>query len=89
MAFRLLKRDKISGFINIVGLAIGMASFMFIFLFVQDEMAYDTLYKKADRLYRITYQADGNEPWLKDMPTVAPGIAANIPEIESYTRVLP
>ncbi|UCG61380.1 MAG: ABC transporter permease [Candidatus Zixiibacteriota bacterium] len=39
--------------INIVGLAIGLSTFMLIMLFVLGELGYDSFHKNADRVYRI------------------------------------
>jgi len=50
--------------INISGLAIGLASFMFIVLYITDELSYDRFNEKADRIYRVNrfYNAnDANE----------------------------
>lgn len=50
--------------INISGLAIGLASFMFIVLYISDELSYDKFNEKADRIYRVNrfYNAnDANE----------------------------
>ena len=48
----LLKRKGYS-LINIVGLAIGMASCLIILMFVNDELSYDAFNEKADRIYRV------------------------------------
>ncbi|MHC1704528.1 MAG: FtsX-like permease family protein [Tenuifilaceae bacterium] len=50
--------------INISGLAIGLASFMFIILYISDELSYDKFNENADRIYRVNrfYNAnDANE----------------------------
>ena len=39
--------------INITGLAVGLASFMLIFLYIGDELRYDQFHEKADRIYRV------------------------------------
>lgn len=39
--------------INIVGLSIGLCSFIFIFLYINDELQYDKFHKHADRIYRV------------------------------------
>lgn len=39
--------------INISGLAIGLASFMFIVLYISDELSYDKFNENADRIYRV------------------------------------
>jgi len=53
VAFRIIKRHKGFSLINILGLAVGMASCLLIFLYVQDELSYDRYNKNADRIYRV------------------------------------
>jgi len=53
VAFRIIKRHKGFSLINIMGLAIGMASCLLIFLYVQDELSFDRYNKNADRILRI------------------------------------
>jgi putative ABC transport system permease protein len=53
VAFRIIKRHKGFSLINILGLAIGMASCLLIFLYVQDELSYDRYNKDADRIFRV------------------------------------
>ena len=60
IAFRNIKRQKVYSFINISGLAVGLACCIIILLWVQDELNYDRFYINADCLYRVT-----NE-WQKD-----------------------
>ncbi|MEP7278529.1 MAG: ABC transporter permease [Bacteroidota bacterium] len=53
IAFRNLWKRKGYSFINILGLATGMASAMLIMLWIQNESGYDRLYKNTDRLYTM------------------------------------
>ena len=39
--------------INILGLAIGIASFLIIYLFISDELSYDRYHKNAKNIYRL------------------------------------
>lgn len=74
VAIRNLIKNKLYSFINIVGLAVGLAACLMIALFVRDEFSYDTQWAKADRLYRLntTFSIPGREPMVG--PT-APGPA--------------
>ena len=54
IAWRNLLKNKAYSFINILGLAIGIAASVLIFLYVRDESSYDRHHAKADRIYRIT-----------------------------------
>src|SRR5450755_3236593 len=53
IAFRNLWRRKGFSFLNISGLAIGMASASIILLWIQNELSYDRFHEKGDRLYQI------------------------------------
>jgi len=56
VGIRNLWKNKSFSAINIIGLAIGLATCLLIVLFVQDELGYDRYNKNADRIYRV----DGN-----------------------------
>ncbi len=53
ITFRNLWRQKGYALINILGLAIGLASCMIIMLYVFHELSYDTFNTKTDRIYRV------------------------------------
>ena len=53
VALRNLKRNKVFSFINIVGLALGMACSLLILLWVQDERGMDAFHVNKTRLYNI------------------------------------
>lgn len=54
IVFRNAKKNPLYVFINILGLSIGMAVSILIFLFVQHELSYDSYHAKSDRIYRIS-----------------------------------
>lgn len=54
IAFNQVLNHKLYSAINILGLAVGLACFVLITLFVLDELSYDKQYKNADRIYRIS-----------------------------------
>lgn len=51
--FRNLMRKRVYAIINIIGLALGLASFLIILLYITDELSYDKHHSRADRIYRI------------------------------------
>ena len=60
IAIRNILRHKVYSFINIMGLAVGMACTTLILLWVQYELSFDLYHEKADRIYRLaTYGAIG------------------------------
>ncbi len=53
VALRQLAANKLYSLINVVGLAVGLASVVLISLFVRHELGYDSFWANADRIYRI------------------------------------
>jgi putative ABC transport system permease protein len=53
VAWRNLVKNKVFSFINITGLAIGLACFTLIALYVSDELSFDRYHEKANRIYRV------------------------------------
>lgn len=58
IAFRNIKRNKGYSFINITGLAIGMACFILMLLLALDELSYDGFHENAHRIYRVNIEDD-------------------------------
>ena len=59
-AFRNLLRFKVYSAINIIGLAVGMAACMLIFLYVQNDMSFDKFNKNYHRIYRVAQEFTQN-----------------------------
>jgi putative ABC transport system permease protein len=90
IAFRNLLRHKAFSFINIAGLAIGMACSILILLWVEHETSFDTFHKDFSKIYRITAQLKELE--VKAAVTSAPianAIQQQIPQIQSAVRIAP
>jgi len=90
IAFRNLQRHKGFSFINIIGLAIGIACCLLIFLYVANESSYDKFHKNADRIHRIISQSTiGGETrvFARAPSAVAPELESSIPEIEAQARL--
>lgn len=90
-AWRNIFKHPLFSAINIVGLAIGLASFILIALFVRDEISYDSFWKKADDIYRshITFSVPGRDPMYIAM-TPGPAVHAlkkDYPQVEHATRL--
>lgn len=56
IAFRSLLKQKAYSFINITGLAVGIASCLLIVLFIVDEFSYDKFHANSDRLYKFVLE---------------------------------
>lgn len=89
IAFRNLWRKRGYSFINISGLAIGIASSVMILLFVQDEMSYDRYHENAPNIYRVCLKASMQGNSLEAPITPAPlaaTIVADYPEVINAVR---
>ena len=89
IAFRNIQRHKGYSFINIVGLALGMACCILIILWVKDEMATDKYHAKLDSLYLVrTIQHYGSEVsrGAGSVPALAPALKAEYPEVLNAAR---
>src|SRR5438309_2096598 len=93
IAYRNLLRHKSITFINISGLAIGMACCLLITLFVRDELSYDQYHRDAGNIYRVVkdfVNDDGSKlPDATTPPALAPAMQREIPEVEHTTRIYP
>ena len=90
LAFRNLFNNKIYSFINLSGLAIGIASSIFIALFVIHEFSYDRFHEKADRIYRIGVKGQMMGSEINQAITAAPmgaAILQDYPEVENMVRI--
>lgn len=90
IAWRNLLRKKSFSFINITGLAIGMAAATLILLWIQHEVSYDNFHEKKDRLYQAwnRYTADGKTGcWNNTPKPLAIAISQDYPEVEKTARV--
>ena len=90
IAWRNLKKSKLFSFINIAGLATGLACFLLITLYVMDELSFDRFYKYADRIYRINANirfggADLNFPLSSDM--MGQVLKKDYPQVEEFVRI--
>jgi len=88
IALRNLLRYKGYSFISISGLALGLTCCLAIFLYIQDELSYDTYHTKKDRIYRLATDVVGSSyggiakvhgPW-------GPTASTQLPEVEQMTR---
>ncbi|MCG8608234.1 ABC transporter permease, partial [bacterium] len=60
VALRNFSKHKAHSSINIAGLAVGIACFVLIMLYVQFELSFDRYHENADRIYRVVVQQPGN-----------------------------
>ncbi|MBB3839451.1 putative ABC transport system permease protein [Runella defluvii] len=91
IALRNLAANKAFAAINIVGLAVGLACFMLIAVFVYDELHYDTHAANARNIYRVQLLVTGNGDvavYPHADAAVGEGMKAAFPEIKASSRLL-
>jgi len=80
IALRNMKRQKVFSFINISGLAIGMACVILIMLWVQDELSYDDFHENAENIYLVA-RGEGENFMAATSQMLAPALKSELPEV--------
>lgn len=89
-AFRSLYKNKGFTAINILGLALGLATCLLIVFYVVDELSYDRYNTKADRIYRVNEDlklGENKVQYAVAMPPLAKTLKAEYPYVEDATRI--
>jgi len=91
IAFRNLRKHRGYTVINVLGLAVGMACCVLIFLYVWDEVHFDRFHEHADRIYRLRVErySSGGESELTATASapMAPALLQDIPQVERAVRI--
>ncbi|EJF08095.1 ABC transporter permease [Pontibacter sp. BAB1700] len=90
-SWRSITRNRVHAAINIIGLAVGIASCILIYLFLQHELSYDQSFSDADRLYRVTSDMSLNGQAKKTALSHGPlaqTLTEEYPEVEQATFLL-
>jgi putative ABC transport system permease protein len=90
IAFRNLWKNKGFSFINITGLAIGMASAMLLLMWIYDEVSFDRFHEKRDRIYEAWNRAEFSGElhcWNTTPMILAKTMEHDFPEVERTVRV--
>jgi len=83
IAFRNLSRNKAFSVINILGLAIGLATCLLIMVYVLDEASYDQQFSDSGQLYRVAM--DG---WAAGPAPLAGELKRELPEVAEAARLM-
>lgn len=90
IAYRNIRKNKIYSFINITGLSVGLACCLIILLFVKYELSFDKFHSKAERIYRVDIEAQGQEgiSYESCVPfPFAKNFRNDFPEAEAVTQI--
>jgi putative ABC transport system permease protein len=88
-ALRNISKSKFYSLLNIIGLSAGMAAFIFILLFVIDEVSYDKNNLKHERIYRLEsmFNISNKEQNFAIVPVpMGPAFKLEFPEVKSFVR---
>lgn len=90
VAFRNLQKNKVFSFINVFGLAVGMAAALLIMIWVQNELSYDKFYTNQSSLYKL-YVRGNNNGYVSTMDvTTGPMgkvLKNDFPEVKNTARI--
>ena len=89
-AFRNLKRNKTYALINVLGLAVGIAACLLIFLVIRFETSFDNFHSKKDKIYRVGtefHSQDGVDYSGGVSFPVAPALKIDFPQLKEVARI--
>lgn len=90
ISFRNLRKHFSYSLINILGLGLGLSTFILLMIWIQHELSFDTFHEKSDRIYRasLEYSFGGQVAQTSVSPTaLLPTLQKNFQEIENGVRV--
>ena len=96
LAFKNLAKQKTHSFINIVGLTIGLVSFLLIVEYVVFEKSYDSFHGRKDNIYRVAfnwgetdYKGENSSIYASSVPAMGTALQSELSEVKSFTRFIP
>ena len=90
IALRHLRKQRGFAFINVFGLAVGLACCLLIALYVLDELSFDRFHANADRIYRVhaDIKFGGNDMRMAVSPDpMGPTLVKDYPQVENFVRL--
>lgn len=90
IAVRTLRKQPTFTFINIFGLALGMACCLLILRYVQEEQAYDRYHTDAEHIYRVVTDRtfpDRTEAFATTPRSLADALRSDVPDVQAVTRI--
>lgn len=88
---RSIKRNRLFSFINILGLTVGFFAAILIYMYVQNELSYDTFHENGEQIYRVNqtfiWGEDNPNLFSSTGPGVGYAVKQEIPEAKEVVRV--
>ena len=91
IAWRNLKVNRLFSAINVLGLSIGLAVTLTLFIFIRHEQSFDDMYSNADNIQRVLLHTDGDngqEIWATVPPSLGPTMMTDVANVEYAARTL-
>lgn len=85
LSFRHILRNKIFSIINIVGLSIGLSTCLLLFLYINNELSYDSDIPDSDRIFRINTTLNKKATRARALLCLNEAGKNDIPEVEATT----
>lgn len=82
-AYRSIIKRKLYSSINILGLAVGLAAFLLIAIYVRHELSYDRYYRDYENIYRVV-----RDEYTCSPPAMAQYLKDNIAQVESSSHII-
>ena len=86
-AWRSLRNNRMYSFINITGLAAGLAVSILLLLWVSDELSYDRFNVNADNIYKLAPKFDEQNIWYMSPAPIAVYAKKEVPEVQDACRI--
>ena len=91
VALRSMIRNKLYSLINILGLTVGMSTACLLFMYVHDELSFDSYHENASRTYRVVETLESSNNTTRHIGMTAPRLAklltSEVPEVERVVNL--
>jgi putative ABC transport system permease protein len=88
VAFRRLLQEKLYFLVTVLSLALGIASFLILTLYLRSELTYDQHFTNSEHIYRVTWnvEKDGGGEYAITAPSVGPLLLGDYPEFTDMVQ---
>lgn len=89
VAVRNLLKNRVFSFINIVGLAVGMAGSLLILYYVANQLSYESMHENRSHIYRVSIEFGSGTSTIKlagAFPALGPAAATELPDVKASVR---
>ena len=89
LTFRSWKRESKITLINLLGLSLGIAAAILLYLYVMHEYSFENMHAKGENIYRIYTVVDGQDGGQAPFssPSIGPALKEEMPEVLSFVRI--